>query len=263
MTRVDKEPMAVVSDVHGNVRALDAVLAEIARRGIRRVVNLGDCLYGPFDPRPSAERLMALAAPTVCGNEDRILVGTGSTLRTAGHPLSRTAATPLSRVARFTRARLEPRHLAWLGSLPLTATDGDALLCHGTPTADTVYLLSRVSAGALAIRSGGEIDALLGPVAQRLVLCGHDHTPRLVVCGERVIVNPGSVGCPAYADDVPEDHVVETASPHARFAVVHPGSGFHAVELIAVAYDAPAAAAEACANGFPDWAMWIATGRAQ
>ena len=48
---MDKEPMAVVSDVHGNVRALDAVLAEISRRGIRRVVNLGDCVYEPFDAR--------------------------------------------------------------------------------------------------------------------------------------------------------------------------------------------------------------------
>jgi len=62
---VDCGPIAVLSDIHGNVRALDAVLAEIARRGIRRVVNLGDCLYGPFDPRPAAERLMAFAAPTV------------------------------------------------------------------------------------------------------------------------------------------------------------------------------------------------------
>jgi diadenosine tetraphosphatase ApaH/serine/threonine PP2A family protein phosphatase len=196
---------------------------------------------------------MSLAAPTVSGNEDRVLVGTDSA--------SRTAAPPLSRVAEFTRARLEPRHFAWLASLPLTTTDGDALLCHGTPTDDTVYLLSRVSAGALAMRSGGEIDALLGSVAQRLVLCGHDHTQRLAVRGEQVIVNPGSVGCPAYVDDVPEDHVVENGSSHARFAVVHPESGFHAAEWLAVPYDAPRAAAEARGNGFPEWAMWIATGR--
>ena len=111
------------------------------------------------------------------------------------------------------------------------------------------------------MRSGGEIDALLGSVAQRLVFCGHDHTQRLVVRGEKLIVNPGSVGCPAYVDDVPADHVVENGSSHARFAVVHPESGFHAVEWVAVPYDAPRAAAEARANGFPDWAMWIATGR--
>ena len=244
---MDCEPIAVLSDIHGNVRALDAVLAEIARRGIRRVVNLGDCLYGPFDPRPAADRLIGLDIPTASGNEDRILV----------EPCLS------SRAAQFTRARLEPRHLAWLASLPLTTTDGDALLCHGTPTDDTVYLLSRVSAGALAMRSGGEIDALLGSVAQRLVFCGHDHTQRLAVRGEKVIVNPGSVGCPAYVDDAPEDHVVENGSPHARFAVVHPGSGFHAAEWLAVPYDAPGAAAEARANGFPEWAMWIATGRAR
>jgi len=253
---VDCEPIAVLSDIHGNVRALDAVLAEIARRGIRRVVNLGDCLYGPFDPRPAAERLMGLDILTVSGNEDRILVGTDSA--------SRTAAPPLSRVARFTRARLEPRHLAWLASLPLTSIDGDALLSHGTPTDDTVYLLSRVSAGALAMRSGGDIDALLGSVAQRLVFCGHDHTPRLAVRGEKLIVNPGSVGCPAYVDDVPEDHVVENGCADARFAIVWPGAGpTPTAELVAVRYDAEAGAAEALENGFSDWAGWIATGRAE
>ncbi len=252
---MEHEPIAVLSDVHGNVRALDAVLTEIARRGIRCVVNLGDSLYGPFDPRPAAERLMALGAPTVSGNEDRVLLE-----MSCG---SRTAATPLSRVAGFTRVQLEPRHLAWLASLPLTATCGDALLCHGTPTEDSTYLLSRVAGGTLVPRSGAEMDALLRRVTQPLVLCGHDHMPRLTVCGEKLIVNPGSVGCPAYVDDAPEAHVVENGSPHARFAVLHRTDRFPMVELIAVAYDAAAAAAEAGAHGFPDWATWIATGRAR
>ena len=49
--------LAVLSDIHGNVRALDAVLADIAGRGITDIVNLGDCAYGPFDPRPVMNRL--------------------------------------------------------------------------------------------------------------------------------------------------------------------------------------------------------------
>ncbi len=251
-----REPVAILSDIHGNVRALDCVLSHIAQRGIRRIVNLGDCLYGPFDPRPAAGRLMGLGIPTVSGNEDRVLLDASCASRTAGHPLSRTAE--------FTRARLESRHLDWLASLPLTAAFDDAFLCHGTPTDDSLYLLSRVAAGALALRSGGEIDSLLGGVAGRLVFCGHDHTPRLAVCGEKLIVNPGSVGCPAYADDVPEAHFVESGSPHARFAIVRAGTGQDlSVEWVAVPYDAAAAAAEALANGFPDWAAWIATGRAE
>lgn len=189
---------------------------------------------------------MGLGIPTVSGNEDRVLL----------------EACPASRTAEFTRAHLEPRHRAWLASLPLAATDGDAVLCHGTPADDTVYLLSRVAAGVLALRAGEEIDSLLGTIAQRLVFCGHDHTPRLTVRGEKLIVNPGSVGCPAYADDVPEAHIVESGSAHARFAIVRAGTGEDlSVEWVAVPYDA--AAAEALSNGFPDWAAWIATGRAK
>jgi predicted phosphodiesterase len=252
-----REPVAILSDVHGNVRALDCVLDDIARRGIHRIVNLGDCLYGPFDSRPAADRLMGLDIPTVSGNEDRILLD-------AGFPLSRAAGRSLTRTARFTRERLEPRHLAWIASLPLTTTVEDALLCHGTPTDDTVYLLSRVSAGVLALRTGEELDSLLDAVAERLVFCGHDHTQRLAVRGEKLVVNPGSVECPAYADDVPETHVVESGSPHARFAIVSSSAGGAlSVEWVAVSYDAEAAADEALANGFPDWASWIATGRAE
>ncbi|MCX6093171.1 MAG: metallophosphoesterase family protein [Candidatus Bipolaricaulota bacterium] len=242
-----REPVAILSDVHGNVRALDCVLDDIARRGIHR----------PFDPRPAADRLMGLDIPTVPGNEDRVLLD-------AGFPLSRAGGRPLTRTARFTRERLEPRHLAWIASLPLTTTVEDALLCHGTPTDDTVYLLSRVSAGVLALRTGEELDSLLDAVVERLVFCGHDHTQRLAVRGEKLIVNPGSVGCPAYADDVPETHVVESGSPHARFAIVRSSAGgAHSVEWVAVSYDAEAAADEALANGFPEWASWIATGRAK
>jgi diadenosine tetraphosphatase ApaH/serine/threonine PP2A family protein phosphatase len=181
----------------------------------------------------------------VSGNEDRVLL----------------EQEPKSKTAGFTQAQLGAHHLAWLASLPRTMAFGTALLCHGTPTDDTTYLPSRVRRGALSVRRGEEIDALLGRVEQRLVFCGHDHTPRVVRRGVRLIVNPGSVGCPAYADDVPEEHVVENGSPDTRFAMVWPGAdAATSVELIAVPYDAEAAAADALANGFHDWACWIATG---
>jgi predicted phosphodiesterase len=118
---MEYETVAVLSDIHGNARALDAVLAEIARRGVRRIVHLGDCLYGPFDPRPVAERLMELGIPGVSGNEDRVLLD----------------QEPKSKAARFTQAQLGAHHLAWLASLPRTMEFGTALLCHGTPTDDT------------------------------------------------------------------------------------------------------------------------------
>ena len=69
-----KPRVAVLSDIHGNRWALEAVLDDIRRRGIRDMVNLGDCLYGPLDPAGTARMLMGLDMPTVSGNEDRIIL---------------------------------------------------------------------------------------------------------------------------------------------------------------------------------------------
>src|SRR6202042_3518788 len=63
--------IAAVSDIHGNLFALDAVLADIDRRGVDLIVNLGDILSGPLLPAETAERLMALDLPTIRGNHER------------------------------------------------------------------------------------------------------------------------------------------------------------------------------------------------
>jgi hypothetical protein len=73
-----------------------------------------------------------------------------------------------------------------------------------------------------------------------------------------VAFNPGSVGLPAYADDLPAPHAMESGGPHARYALVDGPR----VELIAVTYDHESAAARADANGRPDWARALRTGRA-
>ena len=63
--------IAAISDIHGNLPALEAVLADIARRGADLVVNCGDILSGPLWPAETAERLMALNLPTIAGNHER------------------------------------------------------------------------------------------------------------------------------------------------------------------------------------------------
>ncbi len=245
--------LAVLSDIHGNARALDTVLADIARRGIDRIVNLGDTLYGPFDPRPVADRLLAADWPTVAGNEDRCLVETAE-----GR-----SETP---TARFTAEQLNPRHIKWLDRLPrMLEVGGFGIAFHGTPADDTRYLLTiPLENSSVRAASDSEIAERTGAVNRRLILCAHDHLPRVVSLPDgRTIVNPGSVGCPAFADDAPIPHAVENGSPHARYAVVaHDEDEYHA-ELITVAYDWNAAADEALRNGFDDWACWLRTGRAE
>ena len=62
---------AAIADVHGNCAALEAVLADIAAAGIAEVVNLGDHVSGPLEPRRTADLLMQCAFPSIRGNQDR------------------------------------------------------------------------------------------------------------------------------------------------------------------------------------------------
>nr|WP_283818400.1 metallophosphoesterase family protein [Bradyrhizobium diazoefficiens] len=63
--------LAVISDIHGNLVALEAVLADIKARGADRTVNLGDCVTSPLWPKETFQALQQLSLPTVRGNHDR------------------------------------------------------------------------------------------------------------------------------------------------------------------------------------------------
>jgi predicted phosphodiesterase len=242
--------VAVVSDIHGNIRALEAVLSDIADRGIISIINLGDCAYGPFDPRPVLNRLLELDLPTVSGNEDRILVEAARD------------RSP-SRTAMFCARLLTQEHVDWLARLPLMLNIHNALLFHGTPVDDMQYLLTAVDESGACPHDQREVEVLLSGWAQSLILCGHDHTPRVMKLNHgQTVINPGSVGCPAYSDNVPYLHAIENGSPDARYAVVDVQDERVTAELVSVLYNWPAAAQEAEINGFPDWAHWIATGHA-
>ncbi|MBU1049335.1 metallophosphatase family protein [Candidatus Bipolaricaulota bacterium] len=242
--------IAVLSDIHGNMRALDAVLVDIKHRCVDQVINLGDCAYGPFNPIPVLDRLIESTIPTVSGNEDQILVD----------PL---LADGLSQTARFTQSFLTQRHAEWLAALPLRIEREDLIAFHAQPNDRAAYLLIRPTAdGGVRPATQDEFADLLSDVLQPLILCGHDHLPRsLILADGRMIVNPGSVGCPAYDDDAPIPHRVANGTPHARYTVVEIRDGVIRVEPIRVVYDWNAAADEVAANGFPNWALWIATGR--
>ncbi|WP_051014019.1 MULTISPECIES: metallophosphoesterase family protein [unclassified Dehalobacter] len=66
--------VAVISDIHGNVWALESVLQDIRRRGIDCIVNLGDSLYGPIEPYSTAKILMCEKIISISGNQDRIIL---------------------------------------------------------------------------------------------------------------------------------------------------------------------------------------------
>jgi predicted phosphodiesterase len=250
--------LAIIADIHGNVLALDAVLADIAARGIDRIVNLGDVVSGPLWPRETAERLMPLNLPTVRGNHDRWV---------AFLPEAE-----LARTDRYTRDELSADQCAWLGALPegfdLDLGGLAVRVFHATPADDNTYLMEDTIDGRLVQSSAADIATRLGPVAPpRLVLCGHSHLPRLLTLAEGgiSIVNPGSVGCPAYSDPTPpHPHVSEAGSPHGRYAIATVEDGALAsVDFVAVDYDWRAAAARAESLGRADWVKGLLTGFAK
>ncbi len=244
-------PVAVLSDIHGNRWALEAVLGDIRRRGIRDMVNLGDSLYGPLDPKGTAKILMELGMPTVRGNEDRVI-------------LDEPGQNPDSPSLPFVLSNLRQEHRQWLQELPATAVAcEDFFLCHGTPEKDNEYLLREVTTTGSRPLPAAAVGLKLKPVYQRIILCGHDHLPALLLLPDgRHVVNPGSVGLPAYRDHLPFPHAMETGSPHARYAIVTRRRSGLAVESIAVPYDWESAAAVAARNGRPDWSEYLSTGRA-
>jgi len=241
--------IAVMSDIHGNLWALDAVLADIARRDVEVTVNLGDILSGPLLPAETAERLMALDLPTIRGNHERQVLK---------HDPARMGASD-----RWAHEHIAPAHRKWIAALPATMRlHEDVLMVHGTPGSDQVYWMESVDQAGQRAATYAEVLERASDAQASLILCGHTHVPRSVLLDDgRLIVNPGSVGLQAYDDDLPYPHKAENGSPHARYAIVERTAGGWAVEQYAVAYDWNAAAEVAQRHGRPDWATALRTGR--
>ena len=240
--------LAFVSDLHGNLDALEAVVADLAEVAPDLVVNLGDCLSGPLDAAATCDRLIDLGWPTLRGNHDRQLLD---------RPLDRMGASDAA-----TRPTLSDRHLAWLAALPATLAPAPGVLAfHGAPADDLAYVAEEVTAEGVRLRSREAMAAILGPSEARLLVGGHTHLPRLIDLGDgRLYLNPGSIGLPAYEDDEPHFHVMETGNPCAAYAVVDLVPSGPRVAFRTVAYDTAPAVARARAAGRDDWAEALATG---
>jgi predicted phosphodiesterase len=196
-------PDVVLFDVHGNLAALDAVLAEARAEHFDRLLFGGDLvLFGP-EPAACVDRLRGLGdqLAAIKGNTDRYVIERQDD------------------VDRWADA-LGDERLAWLDALPaqLAIPEQDAMLVHATPRGDEEMLMPETPTS--------EAAAMLAGVDQHTLLCGHVHIQyRRAVAGHDVI-NPGSVGMPLDGD------------PRAAWAIVSDGQ----VELRRTAYDVEAVA---------------------
>jgi putative phosphoesterase len=241
--------IAAISDIHGNLAALDAVLDDISNRGVDKIVNLGDIVSGGLYPRETADRLMLLSLPTIRGNHERQVL--------------EDSLDQMSLSDRHAALTLRADQLQWLAGLPetLRLTD-EVLLVHGSPHSDVVNYLESIIDGKLQGARIAEVMERTGAVDASLILCGHTHIARAVQLDDgRLIVNPGSVGLQAYSSTYPLPHVAEAGSPHARYAIVERSATGWVTQLIAVPYDWNQAASVAEANGRMDWGRSLRTGR--
>jgi len=240
--------LAVIADIHANLLALEAVTADIRTRSVDATVNLGDNVAGPLWPLETVELLAALGLPTVRGNHDRWL-------------LDRDEAS-LSPADRFAHAVLTPEQRRVQHALPASIELAEGILAvHGTPSDDSAFLTEDIHQDRLIPASRQQICERLGAAISRaIVLCGHSHRQSLTqIPGGPLIMNPGSVGCPVFAD-IPRANCIEPRSPHARYAILTRHGHRWSAEFFALEYDWDQAAVRARDNGFANWAEALVTG---
>lgn len=243
--------IAALSDIHSNVYALEAVIADARGRSADVLLNLGDIFYGPIAPRATYDLLMKHEFVTICGNQDRLLLEATSEEIKSNPTLQ------------FILKDLGNTPLDWIQSLPFDRQLTDAMyLCHGTPASDLIYLLENVETGSPNVRPEADIINLLTGIESEVIVCGHTHMPRTVaLSANRLVVNPGSVGLPAYTDEEPVLHSMENFSPHASYAILEKNAVGWIVQHIKVPYDHHRAAREAVKRKRYDWGHFLTTGK--
>jgi putative phosphoesterase len=177
--------LALISDIHGNGVALDAVLADVAVQEVDEIVCLGDAAAGGPQPRQVLRRLRELGCRAVRGNADRWLLD--------GLPAGRSEVTRrLAKTVAWARAQLGHDDLAYVAALPASVRCSvgalELLSVHGSPRSDLEPLLATTSDTAL--------DELFAYAGARVLAAGHTHLQLLRRHGDSLLVNPGSVGLP-------------------------------------------------------------------
>lgn len=222
--------LAVVSDVHGNLTALEAVVADLAGRGVDQVVHGGDLALIGARPREVVETIRELGWPGVVGNTDELLwrpelLATQLERMPKLEPLLRMLFEEYGPV---TGERLGADHVGWLRELPERLTVGPVSVVHASPGD-----LWRAPPPAAP---DTELEATYATLPGGRAVYGHIHRPYARQLAGRTIANAGSVGLPWDGD------------PRASYLISEP----ERVELVRVAYDIEAEVRALRRSGYPD-----------
>jgi predicted phosphodiesterase len=174
--------VAALYDIHGNVPALEAVLAEVEREGVDVVVWGGDVAAGPM-PVETLARMRALGGRFVSGNGDRQMVEDFDAGRQPSDSDDEMMRTMLWAVQQIDRADRD-----FLAAFEPTVSVEGTLFCHGSPRSDEETITRATPPERLA--------PMLDGVTEKLVVCGHTHQQFDLRCDDQRVVNAGSVGMP-------------------------------------------------------------------
>jgi predicted phosphodiesterase len=215
--------VAILADVHGNLPALEAVLADVAARGIEEIVVAGDLVGFGASPNAVVDRLVAVGATLIRGNHEADYVGGYA------DPATRAAwrADPDLASMCWYLDRLGPARTALLTALPdRHRLDPATLVTHGSPR--------HIRDAVRADTPEDELAAMFAPAPPRLAFVGHTHLPLIRDVPWGRVVNVGSVGAPL--DDPRATYAVATRAIGAT-------DGDWAVTLVQLPYDVEAAIA--------------------
>jgi predicted phosphodiesterase len=246
--------LALISDIHANLHALDAVLADIAARpGIAGTYHLGDLVGYQANPNEVIARLAAAGIPGVAGNYDSTVAhrykhcGCRSENPEQEALAHESFAWTLDAVSEASRAALAALPFR-LDIKPLGGhvAGPTVILLHATPTNNLVYVTEDRTDDFLR-----KMAAQAGASAGDVIAFGHTHKPWHRAVDDVLFVNTGAVGRPKDGD------------PRAGWALLTVGDGAPRVEQVRVAYDIDGACAAIAAAGLPDaFAQTLRTGKA-
>src|SRR5574341_838757 len=238
--------IALISDAHGNLTALDAVLADIEQAGVDRTVYLGDItVFGP-QPHEAVRRLKTLGCPCITGNHDFNVLNLDYVRGTQSN-------VPRGMVEdiEWTAAQLDADDLAFLRTfqprLEIALGDGKMLLCfHGTPDSNTELIVPTTPRD--------ELDAKLGNYRATVLAGGHSHVNMIRPHRGMLVVNPGSVGMPF---EQPPSGGRSYLLPWAEYGILTCEDGLLSVDLRRVYYDRDSIKQAARDNPNPYLRHWL------
>ncbi|MBI3943724.1 MAG: metallophosphoesterase family protein [Chloroflexi bacterium] len=238
--------VALISDIHGNAVALNAILADLEGSGIDRIVCLGDVVVSGPQPREALARLQDTGCPVVMGNTDLWA------LDPQPHPYRDEDSAKITDIEMWGAAQLTAQDKTYLRSfqpvVEIPMGNGDTLLCfHGSPYSNTDIILPTTS--------DERLDPLLSGYEAQVMAGGHTHQQMLRRFKDKIFVNPGSTG-------LPYEVVSQTGKvrnpPWAEYGVIHWEGTLTSVELRRVPYDTGEIARIALKSHMPHKAWWTA-----